>query len=42
MDALQLGAALVASNDNPRTLPFVTIDPDLARAACAERFVVLP
>jgi len=42
MDALQLGAALFASNDNPRTLPFVTIDHDLAAAARAEGFTVLP
>lgn len=42
MDALQLAAALVASGDNPRILPFVTLDNDLARAARAEGFAVLP
>jgi predicted nucleic acid-binding protein len=42
MDALQLAAALVASGDNPRILPVVTLDHDLARAARAEGFTVLP
>jgi hypothetical protein len=42
MDALQLAAALVACGDDRRTLPFVTLDRDLANAARAEGFPVLP
>jgi predicted nucleic acid-binding protein len=42
MDALQLAAALLASGDSPRSLPLVTLDHDLARAARAEGFTVLP
>ncbi len=41
-DTLQLSAALVASEDNPARLPFVTLDGDLASAARAEGFPVLP
>jgi predicted nucleic acid-binding protein len=41
-DALQLGAALVACNGAPSDLPFVTLDHDLASAARAEGFPVLP
>jgi predicted nucleic acid-binding protein len=41
-DALQLAAALVASHDDPASLPFVTLDLELAAAARAEGFVVLP
>jgi predicted nucleic acid-binding protein len=40
-DALHLGAALVAAEDNPRTLPFVTLDEELALAAEREGFVVV-
>jgi hypothetical protein len=40
-DALQLGAALVASGDRPETLGFVTLDRVLARAADLEGFPVL-
>jgi len=32
-DAMQLGAALVASGDRPETLEFVTLDKQLARSA---------
>jgi predicted nucleic acid-binding protein len=42
MDALQLAAALVACRDDPQSLPFVTLDKNLARAARAEGFDVLP
>ncbi len=42
MDALQLAAALVACGDDPYSLPFVTLDLDLAGAARAEGFAVLP
>jgi predicted nucleic acid-binding protein len=42
MDTLQLAAALLASGDSPRSLPLVTLDHDLARAARAEGFTVLP
>jgi predicted nucleic acid-binding protein len=42
MDALQLAAALVACGHVPRSLPFVTLDRDLASAARAEGFDVLP
>jgi predicted nucleic acid-binding protein len=41
-DALQLGAALLASGDRPETLPFVTLDRNLARAAQLEGFRVVP
>jgi predicted nucleic acid-binding protein len=41
-DALQLGAALVASEENPHTLPFVCSDKRLAEAADKEGFPVLP
>lgn len=40
-DALQLGAALLASGDRPETLPFVTLDRNLARAAQLEGFRVI-
>jgi predicted nucleic acid-binding protein len=40
-DALQLGAALVAAEEQPATLEFVTLDAQLAEAALAEGFRVL-
>ena len=40
-DALQIGAALVASENIPSTLEFVTLDRNLANAAEREGFVVL-
>ena len=40
-DALQLAAALVLSDFEPRTLPFVTLDDRLASAARREGFDVL-
>jgi predicted nucleic acid-binding protein len=40
-DALQLAAALVAGEDQPRTLPMVTLDERLALAAEREGFVVV-
>jgi uncharacterized protein len=40
-DALQLGAALVAADLEPSTLPFVTLDDRLAIAAEREGFSVL-
>jgi predicted nucleic acid-binding protein len=40
-DAMQLAAAQVLSNDRPDTLPFVTLDTVLARAARLEGFRVL-
>lgn len=40
-DALQLGAALVAAEDHPGTLPFVTLDDQLALAAEREGFPVV-
>jgi uncharacterized protein len=40
-EALHLGAALVAAEDDPRTLPFVTLDDELALAAEREGFVVV-
>lgn len=40
-DALQIGAALVASEDSPATLEFVTLDRNLANAAEREGFVIL-
>ena len=41
-DTLQLSAAIVASDGHPASLPFVTLDRDLASAARAEGFPVLP
>ncbi len=41
-DAMQLAAALVACEDEPGRLPFVTLDDRLAEAAAREGFVVLP
>ena len=41
-DAMQLAAAQVASQDRPETLPFVTLDKVLAKAARLEGFRVLP
>lgn len=40
-DALQLGAAIVAAEDHPRTLPFVTLHDQLALAAEREGFPVV-
>ena len=40
-DAFQLAAAIVAADDNPRSLPFVTLDDRLARAAEREGFPVV-
>jgi len=40
-DAMQLGAALLASGDRPETLDFVTLDRTLARAAQLEGFRVV-
>ena len=40
-DALQLGAALIACNDRPETLDFVTLDLQLARCARLEGFPVI-
>jgi len=40
-DALQLAAATVASEGDPRTLPFVTFDERLAAAASREGFRVI-
>jgi hypothetical protein len=40
-DALQLAAALIASEERPGTLPFVTLDSKLAEAAEREGFPVL-
>jgi uncharacterized protein with PIN domain len=40
-DALQLGAALVAADGSPATLPLVTLDQRLAAAAGREGFPVL-
>lgn len=40
-DALQIGAALVAAEEDPRRLPFVTFDRNLAEAAEREGFPVL-
>ena len=40
-DALQLAAALVAAEDQPRTLPLVTLDERLALAAEREGFAVV-
>jgi predicted nucleic acid-binding protein len=40
-DALQLAAAITAADGEPRSLPFVTLDDRLARAAEREGFPVL-
>ncbi len=40
-DALQLAAAIVAAEDHPETLPFVTLDERLALAAGREGFAVV-
>ncbi len=40
-DAMQIGAAIVAAEDNPTGLEFVTFDENLARAAEHEGFRVL-
>ena len=40
-DAMQLGAALLASGDRPETLKFVTLDKPLARCARLEGFRVV-
>lgn len=41
-DAAQLAAALLACDENPEWLPFVTLDERLAEAARREGFAVLP
>jgi uncharacterized protein len=41
-DALQLAAAIVASDDDPGSLPFVTLDDRQADAARREGFLVIP
>lgn len=41
-DSLQLAAALVACNEQPDEIPFVTLDIRLREAARREGFVVLP
>ncbi len=41
-DALQLAAALIACEENPRTVGFVCLDERLRAAAIAEGFAVLP
>jgi predicted nucleic acid-binding protein len=41
-DSIQLSAALLASQGDPSNLPFVTLDRELASAAAAEGFPVLP
>jgi len=40
-DALQLGAAWIAAEEDPGSLEFVTLDRNLANAAKREGFVVL-
>jgi predicted nucleic acid-binding protein len=40
-DALQLAAAVIASDDSPRSLPFMTLDDRLALAAEREGFPVV-
>jgi len=40
-DALQIGAAVIAAEDNPAALEFVTFDENLAHAAEREGFRVL-
>jgi predicted nucleic acid-binding protein len=42
VDSLQLAAALVATEERPETIPFVTFDERLAEAARREGFTVLP
>lgn len=41
-DALQLAAAVVASENSPASLPFVTLDDRLGEAAEREGFTTLP
>jgi hypothetical protein len=41
-DAFQLAAALAASDEEPETIPVVTLDERLALAARREGFPVLP
>lgn len=41
-DAIQLASALIACADDPASLPSVTLDHDLAAAARAEGFTVVP
>lgn len=41
-DALQLAAAITASNGNPRDLPFVCLDDRLSEAARKEGFSIQP
>ena len=41
-DALQLASALVASQEDPSRLPFMSFDNRLIRAAKREGFVVNP
>ncbi len=41
-DAAQLAAALLACDERPERLPFVTVDERLAEAARREGFAVLP
>jgi predicted nucleic acid-binding protein len=41
-DAMQLGAAILASGDRPETLDFVTLDQPLGRCAQLEGFRVHP
>jgi predicted nucleic acid-binding protein len=40
-DALQLAAAIIAADSEPRSLAFVTLDDRLARAAEREGFPVV-
>ncbi|MDO8483804.1 MAG: type II toxin-antitoxin system VapC family toxin [Candidatus Limnocylindrales bacterium] len=40
-DALQLGAAIVAAEEQPSTLPLVTLDERLAQAGQREGFVIV-
>jgi predicted nucleic acid-binding protein len=40
-DALQIGAAVLAAEDNPADIEFVTFDENLADAAAREGFAVL-
>jgi len=41
-DALQLAAAIAAAEEHPETLPFVTLDDQLAEAASREGFAIAP
>jgi hypothetical protein len=41
-DAMQLAAALLACEDDPARLPFVTLDDRLADAATREGFTIVP